>query len=216
MLRGARRDRNVALVGAALDGTKRDNGRAMLRSLVASSVLLGSIAIAHAQESPPSMLPGVNQPEPEKPLRASVTFSPIHLVLPVAELAVEVAVAPKIGVAVVGGVGTVTPTNSDESVFVYEVGVSPRYYVVGNFRQGVQLGAEVMYAHASADSNFMGTVAAEGLAISPYVGYKWVASMGLTLEAQLGASYFAMRGDGVDEDDSRFSALLNLQVGWSF
>lgn len=186
----------------------------MLRSLWTASVLLGSVAIAYAQEPlPPPSMPA---PDSEKPLRASITFSPIHLVLPVGELAVEVAVAPKIGVAVIGGVGTVTPALSDESVFVYEVGISPRYYVLGNFRQGLQLGLEAMYAHASADTQVMTTVAAEGLAIGAYAGYKWVASMGLTLEAQLGGSYFALRGDGVDEEDSRFAVLLNLQVGWSF
>jgi hypothetical protein len=113
-------------------------------------------------------------------------------------------------------IGSVKVMGSDERVLVYEAGISPRYYVWGDFRQGVQLGVEALYAHASADGQLMTTLKAEGLAIGPYAGYKWVASSGLTLEAQLGASYFAMRGDGVDENDSRFAVLLNLQVGWSF
>jgi hypothetical protein len=182
----------------------------MLRPTLASLIFFGSLSVAHAQE-PTS----ITASEPEKPLHASITFSPVHLALPAAELTAEIAVTPKIGVAVIGGIGSVKPQLSDDRVLVYEAGISPRYYVWGNFRQGVELGVEALYVHASADSQMV-TVSAEGLAIGPYVGYKWVASMGLTLEAQLGASYFAMRGDGVDEDDSRFAVLLNLQVGWSF
>jgi hypothetical protein len=174
----------------------------MHRSLMASFVLLGSVSIAHAEEP--------------KPLHASVTFSPIHLILPAAELTLEVAVDPKFGVAAIGAIGSVQPVGSNDRVFVYEVGVSPRYYVVGNFRQGVELGAEALYVHASADNQFSGsTLKAEGLALGPYAGYKWVSSFGLTLEAQLGVSYFVIRGD-VSDDTSRVAPILNLQVGWSF
>jgi hypothetical protein len=167
------------------------------------------------------MLPGVpavTGEAPEKPLMASVTFSPIHLILPVAELSAEIRVAPKIGVALIGGVGSVTPEGSDESVFVYEVGISPRYYVVGDFRQGVELGVEAVYLHASTDDQFMSTASAQGLAIGPYVGYKWVHSIGLTLEAQLGAAYLTLKGESstATAEDTDFSVLLNLQVGWSF
>jgi hypothetical protein len=217
---GDRRDIDVASFQEASDGTMCDEGRAMIRPFIASFVLVGSVTVARAQEPVP-MLPGVpatTAEPPEKPLMASVTFSPIHLVFPVAELSAEIRVAPKMGVAVIGGVGTVTPTNSDESVFVYEVGLSPRYYVVGDFRQGVELGVEAVYLHASTDDQFMTTASAQGLAIGPYIGYKWVAKMGLTLEAQLGAAYLTLRGESstATAEDSDVSVLLNLQVGWSF
>lgn len=190
----------------------------MFRPFIASLLVIGSVSIARAQEPPQqTMLPGNTSAEPENPLRASITLSPIHFVLPAVELTAEIAISPKIGVAVIGAIGSIKADGSDQRVLVYEAGISPRYYVWGNFRQGVQLGVEALYAHASADDQFVMTMlSAEGLAIGPYVGYKWVASMGLTLEAQLGASYFAMRGDGVDEDDSKLAVLLNLQVGWSF
>lgn len=182
----------------------------MLRSLLVSSVLVGPTAIANAQE-PTSLTTS----SPDKPLIASITVSPVHFILPAGELTAEIAVSPKIGVAVIGAIGSVKPALGDDRVLVYEAGISPRYYVWGNFRQGLELGVEALYAHASADAQ-MTTLEAEGLSIGPYAGYKWVATMGLTLEGQLGASYFAMRGDGVDKDDSRFAVLLNLQVGWSF
>jgi len=192
----------------------------MLRPLLASLVLFGSVSVARAEEPKP-MLPGVpatfgTEPTTPSPLHASITFSPLHLIFPVGEIAAEIAISPKFGVAVIGGIGSVKPENSDTRVLIYEVGISPRFYVWGDFRQGVQLGAEAVYVHASADDQFMSTVSAEGLGVGPYVGYKWVSKIGLTLEAQLGASYLALRGDGVSDNDSRFSALLNLQVGWSF
>lgn len=174
----------------------------MLRPFIASLVLLSSASIAHAEE--------------QTPLHASITLSPVHFAITTGELTVEVAVAPNFGVAVIGAVGSIKPTTSDQRVLVYEAGISPRYYVWGNFRQGVELGVEALYAHASADGQLMSSLSAEGLALGPYAGYKWVSSMGLTLEAQLGISYFAMRGDGVSDEDSRISPIVNLQVGWSF
>ncbi|MFN0247197.1 MAG: hypothetical protein ACKV2T_09815 [Kofleriaceae bacterium] len=192
----------------------------MLRPTFACLVL-GPVSLAYAQEPAPLASPdapatSLNASPRENPLLASITVSPVHFALPAGELTAELAVTPKIGVAVIGGIGSVKPALSNTRVLVYEVGISPRYYIWGNFRQGVELGVEALYVHASADDATMTTVSAEGLAIGPYVGYKWVARVGLTLEAQLGASYFAVRGDGVDEEDSRFAALLNLQVGWSF
>jgi hypothetical protein len=186
-----------------LDGTMCDERRAMLRPTLASLVLLGSVSLAHAQDAP------------EKPLHASITFSPVHLVLPFAELTAEINVAPKVGVALIGGVGSVRPENSDQRIAVFEAGISPRYYVWGNFRQGIELGVEAVYLHGSGETQFMSTATAEGLAIGPYAGYKWVSSIGLTLEAQLGASYLTLRGD-VSDDTKNYAVLLNLQVGWSF
>lgn len=198
----------------------------MIRPSIASLMLLGSVSIARAQDaSPPPpppagapmlpQMPGVTAEQPEKPLHASITFSPVHLVLPVAELTAELKVAPKMGVAVILGAGSVTPENSDNSVTVFEAGISPRYYVWGDFRNGVELGIEAVYVHGSADSDFMSSATAEGLAVGPYAGYKWVSSIGLTLEAQLGAQYLTLRGD-VSDDSSDVAVLLNLQVGWSF
>jgi hypothetical protein len=189
----------------------------MLRPILVCLVL-GSASLVHAQEpaSPGAPATSLDASEPEKPLIASITVSPVHFALPAGEITAEIAVTPKIGVAIIGAIGSVKPELSDTRVLVWEAGISPRYYVWGDFRQGVELGVEALYLHASADDATMTTVSAEGLAIGPYVGYKWVARVGLTLEAQLGASYFAMRGDGVDENDSRFAVLLNLQVGWSF
>lgn len=153
----------------------------------------------------------------DRPLHASITLSPLHFVLPAGELTAEFAITPQIGVAAIGGIGSIANDGSNERTLVYEVGISPRYYVWGNFRQGVELGVEVLYAHASADSQLvMTTLKAEGLAIGPYAGYKWASSVGFTLEGQIGASYFAVRGDGATADDSRFALLLNLQAGWSF
>jgi hypothetical protein len=197
----------------------------MLRPSLASLVILGSFAIAHAQDAPPPTgapmlptMPGASTPEPEKPLLASITISPVHFALPVGELTAEFKLAPKFGVAVIGGVGTVTPENSNDSVFVYEIGVSPRVYVIGDFRQGVELGVEALYLHANADDQFMASVSAQGLAIGPYAGYKWVSQLGLTLEAQLGGSYLTARGESstATNESSDFIVLLNLQVGWSF
>ena len=75
----------------------------------------------------------------------AVTISPVHLVLPVVELTGEYAVTPKIGVALIVGVGTITPSGSNDKFTAYEAGASFRYYALGTFRSGLQLGAEALF-----------------------------------------------------------------------
>jgi hypothetical protein len=150
----------------------------------------------------------------------AVTFSPIHLVIPFLEVTAEVRLAPKVGVGVTGGAG-VTHINEDttnDKVTLLEGGISPRYYLTGDFRGGVQLGAEVQYLYASANDSSMSTVSAAGLSMGPYVGYKWTAAMGLTLEAQGGVSFLAIKGSDSNSDKSEKHVfpLLNLNAGWSF
>jgi hypothetical protein len=144
----------------------------------------------------------------------SLTMSPLHLVLPIIEVTGEYRVNPKLGVAVILGGGKVTPKNSPSSS-VYEVGASVRYYALGSFRKGIQIGAEVDYLHVSADGT---DVKGAGIAAGPFVGAKWVSSFGLTLDGQIGGQYLKAQASSSTTTASASNAafLLNLNIGYSF
>jgi len=148
----------------------------------------------------------------------SLTVSPVHLVIPMAEVTAELRATSKLAASVIAGAGAFRDEDTNTKITLVEVGVSPRYYLLGTFRHGLELGAELLYLHAGADDLTGSNVRAAGLSVGPYVGYKWIARVGFTLEAQVGASFLAVRGDSetMSTSDSRVGPLLNLQTGWSF
>jgi hypothetical protein len=184
-----------------------------LASLVALSVSLSLGTAAYAQ-GPADVQPlaPVSPPEPS----VAITVSPIHLLIPMAEVTAEVRLAPKLGLAMVGGVGRMRIATTNELIGLVEGGGSLRYYVTGSFRSGVQLGAEALYLHASTDDMTV-DVRARGLAISPFVGFKWTHRSGFTFDGQIGASYMATQAKSATQtaEKSKVGPMLNLNVGWS-
>ncbi|GAB4517839.1 MAG: hypothetical protein Tsb0020_36450 [Haliangiales bacterium] len=154
----------------------------------------------------------------------SVTFSPVHLALSVFEVAGELRLSPKLSVVGIAGAGAM-PAGEDleqsTRVLIWELGAQGRYYVVGTFRHGVSVGAETMYVGADGDLDGV-EVGANGLSIAPFVGYKYAASWGFTVDGQIGYEWLAMksRADSGVESTSDMSShagmLLNLNLGWSF
>jgi hypothetical protein len=160
----------------------------------------------------------VSAKAPEKLPSVAVTFSPFHLALPMVEMTAEVRLADKVGIAFIGGVGSVREMGVPDRIKVFEGGASARYYVHGTFRTGLEVGAEALYVHAATNAYNI-EVKGAGLGLSPFAGYKWTHSSGLTLEGQLGISYITARGSadtGEMNQRSDWGPLLNLQLGYSF
>lgn len=178
-----------------------------MRSLVIGIVLLLS-GSALAQEQPP--------PSPLKTV--AITISPIHLIFPVIELTGEYAVSPKMGAALVVGAGTITPENSSEKFTVFELGGSFRYYALGTFRSGLQVGAELLFVKVTGEVDSVSGVG-QGLSVGPFVGYKWTHSSGFTIDLQGGVAFMAIKAEtsagGMDEDRD-VGPLVNINIGWSF
>src|SRR5687768_4310361 len=70
--------------------------------------------------------------------RFSLTMSPVHLALPVVELTGEFRLLDKLGVAAVAGAG------NSSGIFVGEAGAQIRYYLIGTFIHGMQVGGEIL------------------------------------------------------------------------
>lgn len=157
--------------------------------------------------------------------RVYLSFSPLHLIFPVVELMAEVRVHPRIGVAAIGAFGNVKTAGL--SVPVWEAGGQFVAYPVGNFDHGMQLGAELLYLGASAETGagqakISGS--ATGLATGAFVGYKLATKVGFSFNVQAGASYLAATGTASNatatatatKSESQWLPLVNANVGWSF
>ena len=159
----------------------------------------------------------------------SLTNSPIHLALPIFEFTGEYAVAPKFGVAAIGGYGGMELEKSDgftvtkETIPVLELGAQAMYYPWGDFNGGMQVGAELLWIKLFIPEDEGVVVTANGVAVGPMLGYKWVMSFGLTFVVQGGYQFMFAQAKGVDntgaEMESNVDAgipLINLNMGWSF
>ncbi len=166
-------------------------------------------------------------PEPPRPQHdVSLTFSPLHLLLPVVEVTGEIRLDKIMSVAAIAGFGSVSIDNAQPDLpshaSVYEFGGHYRFYPIGSFEHGMQLGVEVLYLHVSAETASVSGFGT-GLAVGPFAGYKIIASGGFTFDAQLGVEFLAVKAEAQDSGGQSASAtqkatipLLNLNIGWSF
>ena len=190
-------------------------------SRFASSLVLLASLSATAAAQPAGAPPPVIEAEASRDLPVfSLTFSPAHLILTTLEVTGEARLAPRLSAAVIGGLGrfgSIDPLEEDGHTTVYELGGQVRWYALGDFRRGLQLGAEVLYVGLSTEGGSR-RLLGEGLGVGPFVGYKHVFDLGLTLDGQLGAQAIAVRaGDGDSSSSDRtVGVLLNLNAGWSF
>jgi hypothetical protein len=184
-----------------------------LRGLVVCCVM-GAAVAARADEPAGVVEPPQAEEHPRRVF--ALTISPLHLISPIVELTGEARVADKIGVAAIAGVGRISDTQNGVKISadVYELGAQARYYALGDFRQGMQLGAELLYLHLD-DPNLV--VKAQGIAVGPFVGYKYTADVGFTFDGQLGVEYVGAKANSstTTAKDSSWIPLLNLNVGWS-
>jgi hypothetical protein len=164
--------------------------------LVVGHGALPGVAGARSEEPPrhePESDPDAARAPPIP--RFSLTFSPLHLVGPMLELTGEGKLDDRFGLAAIAGFGTLATGNARASV--YELGVSARFYPIGDFRHGLQLGIETLYA--GADSSGKGSAsdggsrAATGVSVGTFLGYKYAAAVGFTFEAQGGSSTWRPR-----------------------
>lgn len=180
---------------------------------------------AFAQGVSPYPAPTVLEARVEEPLPSiSVTISPIHLALPVVELAAELRLGRSFGIAAVGGAGSIEVYG--ERFNAYEIGGQVAWYMTGNFGRGLKLGVEALHARVEGDAEGVRALG-EGVSVGPYLGYKRIWRSGFTFDIQGGVAGYFLRGEGdgvVSEDrdgtttvaDVELGPLLNINLGWSF
>lgn len=154
----------------------------------------------------------------------SLTLSPIHLLFPVLELTGELRLGQEAGVALIAGAGRITDKASDGTKVtfqVYEVGTQLRYYVTGDFRRGMQVGAEILYLYVNGSLDDV-TGVGNGLALGPFFGWKTTSYAGFTFDVQGGVQIVTAGTKVTDRSGDSTSSnvdyipMLNLNIGWSF
>ena len=172
----------------------------MITRIVIASLLVSRIALA--------------EDEPDR--MVSVTWSPAHLILPMVELTGEVKPMPHVGLSVIAGAGSVTDNMTKVSGRALEGGGQINWYPLRDFA-GLDLGVEALYVSID-DVNLDSAAAAAGLAIGPFVGYKALFPIGLTLVAQVGVDFVAVhaQSSSATANQKDVVPLVNLNAGWSF
>ena len=220
----------------------------MIRSSLVVAALLGWSNVAGAQpaseppepqpEPSPAPAPTVvpmpepvpapaPPPPPDAGHRITLMWAPLRLVVPLVELTGEYRVKDKLGVSVTVGFGnrTVESSSGEEaSGTEIEGGAQVRYYAIGDFDHGMEVGVEGLYEYVKFDEPLPATilaVSAGGFTVGPFLGYKIATGVGFTFEAQLGARYLAIepttQGMGTATiTESKWLPLLHLNIGWSF
>ncbi len=206
----------------------------MIRSSLVVAALVGWSSVAGAQPAAEPVAPAVIAPVPppiveEKPKlpRISITWAPILVVVPLIELTAEYRVADKLGVSITLGAGKRSlddrPGENIASGPEIEAGLQVRYYAIGNFRHGMEVGLQALEEYVRFDDLPPGvSAAAGGFTVGPFLGYKIATRVGFTFEAQLGARYLVIepgvQGEtgGPTPDFDKWLPLLHLNIGWSF
>lgn len=172
------------------------------------------------------LVPGAALAEPrsDRGHVVAISASPLHLVLPVAELQVEWLATPSFSAAIIGGAGQVTATSSsgDVTFSVIEVGAQVRGYFYGSTEGGAFGGAEVLHVVVDSD-DFDGDVTGVGVGteVAAIAGYKWTWDhFFIDLNGGAGILFAeATATDGEDTSeakDSQVIPVLNFNLGASF
>lgn len=185
----------------------------------------------------------------------SLSFSVARAVASLYEVTGEVALGRHFGLALLGGVGSLEAKHPeyDQTVELTgkELGAQARIYVLGSFDHGLMLGGEALQIWADVSPTQVtdpavvtingmpyggtATLSGEGTltGLAAFIGYKVIASFGLTLDAKLGWQSLTLTGTGriageapingqsvpVSESgtirENRGVPLFNLNLGWS-
>ena len=182
-----------------------------MRTIVLCLALLGSTTAIAA----PDRHPGHH---------VALSISPIHLVLPVAEVQAEIYLGTQLSAALIGGYGVVTAevNNKDESFTVWEAGGQIRGYFYGTSTEGAFGALELLYTGVDTEIDTI-SGQADGLAVGAVAGYKWVWSSGFLFDLNGGISRVQMTAEAQDQSgnqenktESKIMPVLNLNLGWAF
>lgn len=171
------------------------------------------------------------------------------------EVTAEVGIGEHLGLAALGGFGSLDTKHPSYAQTIHlegkELGAQVRVYVLGTFDHGLMLGGEALRIWAEAPATKVSdpsvvtingvqysgeaTLTGDGTltSLGAFIGYKVIASFGLTFDAKLGWQKLTLRGSGTLASqalvggqlqplaetatirESRSVPLFNLNLGWS-
>lgn len=203
-----------------------------LKHVITTSLLLTffPLSTAFAEQAPLSEQPINASATPDTSHMLAITFSPVLLLNPVFELTAEYKAMPKLGVALIAGYGsqTLEMNQKDYKFSLWEIGAQARYYLLGDFNHGMQLGAEVLHVNIPektyTDGIYELTAYGTRLELGAFLGYKIATNIGFTFEAQAGVTTIPLMAtkpqinstNAASDDIDTIRPLININLGWSF
>ena len=137
----------------------------------------------------------------------SLTISPLHFLDGSGELTGEIKALDILGIGFIAGAG------KGHGLVWWDAGVTARFYPLGHFWRGLQVGAEIRYVGTG--SEFM--QGDHRVVLGPFVGGKYIFPVGFTIEGQVGGTFSTKGNVGLNTGDyGTPDVLLNFNVGWSF
>ena len=177
-----------------------------------AATLDSSAETAPPEKDTTTLPPSHKDGEKRKPHSVALTFGPVEAIFGVAQVSVEGRLTRKFGLAgIVGGGSFGAPVSGGDRFPVFIAGISPRYYLVGDFDHGMQLGTQVSTIAAWKPSE--STIVAVGA--GSYIGYKYTDPTGFTLELRGGVGYASAFQSG-STTISSVVPLANINLGWAF
>lgn len=105
----------------------------------------------------------------------------------------------------------------------FVVGGGFAFYAIGNFRNGLQLGAELLLFNLFPPKQEGFSQSLNASRFGPLIGYKWVAATGFTLVAQAGYGFSSTHVSVKDDlghsgsfDSNSKGSFLRGNLGWTF
>ncbi len=149
--------------------------------------------------------------EPRRVRDTSITIEPIYLVLPMLDVTVEHRLGPHVALSGTAGYGRLVFGLAT----LWELAGASNFYLRRR-ATGAHLGFELRYLGGGMskllDPNQ--TSNARERVAGAYVGYKWVASYGLTAVLQMGVGRMDITGSS-EGDSSQIIPVANFTAGWS-
>lgn len=131
---------------------------------------------------------------PRAPVAPSnaVSLSLVRVVSLVAEVQYERQLAPAFGVAVLAFAGSASDSPSRVEGSKYGIGAQARWYLLGDFRSGLLLAADVRYQHSTArwtDVPFSAHATGNLLSLGAWLGGKLLLGERVFVESGIGAAW---------------------------
>lgn len=157
------------------------------------------------------------------PRNVSLMVDGLSLLSDIVQLQGEFQISNNMSFGVLLGAGNVRGNSADSSHSLLLAGAQFNYYLLGDFEEGLQIGAQALYSSTNilAKKTFLyenGRV----LSLTPYAGYKLVLASGLTMNAQVGIGastpVFIPTGPSSDQNTIykwHVSTRMHLSIGWS-
>jgi hypothetical protein len=170
--------------------------------------------------------PPAAQPPPAPPARPKKSVSlmiGLQVVIPIFEAAAEIRPFDHVGVAVLGGIGSIVPPGQRARFSLHELGGKLLLYPLAPFDR-LALGGELFWIQGTGTNDLGISGAATGKGIGPFIVYKLIANVGFTLLVELGAAHVSGAVDAHDssntaaahEDLNGWIPRASVKLGWSF